>query len=190
MTREFTIRRRTAVGYLGAAAAAAGLRAAESAAAHGATPVPGTVHGLVGAWLSTTAGGIVLSLFGADGSVTIVSATSAVDATLPGRNQGPALGHWEPIGDHSAYFTAIQVLVDDAGAYAGTRTFEGHPVLSGDHQIYMDEAPQHVIVRDAANAILDDQLVPMVAPIVATRVGASPESLEFPELASASTPTP
>ena len=177
------ISRRLAVGQLGAAAALAGLGGADRAAAHVATPVAGgSPHPLVGTWMTMTAAGIVPVTFGVDGSFVAVFTANAIDPALGLRFQGPALGHWQPIGEHSGHFTGIQVLTDEAGVYAGTWTFEGHPLVSEDHQTYIDDAPRHVTIRDAANAITDDQVAPVVPPITGTRVGASPDSLVFPPL--------
>lgn len=173
--------RRSAIGFLGAAAALVSVSRFRKVTAHGGTPVPGSVHPLVGTWLMTPADGMVLTTFGTDGSFISVIATNSLNLTLAVKNQGLALGHWEPIGDHSAHFSAIQVFIDNDGTYVGSRTFEGHPVLIEDHQRFMDESPQHVVIRDAANVVIDDQLVPVVPPIVATRIGASPDSLVFPD---------
>jgi hypothetical protein len=186
-----SVSRRLALGGVGAAAAALGLGHLERAAAQDATPTPWATHPLTGTWLAMTRGGLSPSIFVPDGSVVLEWAVSSVDPAFPDLDvvvTTPGIGTWEPLDERTAHFTVVAVLSDAKGTYLGTRTVEGHPVVSPDGQTFSDPEPEtRVTLRDAANQILADRSG-IVAGVTATRM--SPNSVIFPEGTSgAGTPT-
>ncbi|CAA9541840.1 MAG: hypothetical protein AVDCRST_MAG73-2014 [uncultured Thermomicrobiales bacterium] len=173
-------------GGLGVALVGPGRRAA---AQDGAGDLAG--HPMAGTWLVTTPGGVVPNVYGADGSVVVALPPNYVDPALGLRFQGPALGRWEADGERRGHFTIIQALSDAEGAYTGTFQFEAHPEVSEDGQTFSASTPQRVIVRDAANNVTFDQVLPMDPPIRGTRMGASMESVDLPPATpAAATPAP
>ncbi|MGH2614325.1 MAG: nuclear transport factor 2 family protein [Thermomicrobiales bacterium] len=112
-------------------------------------------HPMVGTWLATTPSGLAISTFAADGSVVM-----GVQPTRAGP-QGVAfvsaeVGTWEPTGERSIHFTALQILSNTHGAFLGTVTIDGHPVVSEDGQSLLDDGSQATVtIRDASNAVVD-----------------------------------
>lgn len=185
-----TISRRMVFSGLGAAAIVIGLGNPQVANSHVGTPVAGESHPLVGTWIGIIPDGTVPMIFGADGSFTAVHTVNTIDLEPGVFPQGPALGHWAVIGDSSAHFTGVQVLVDGDGMFVGTWTFEGHPQVSADRQSYVDDAARRLTFRDATNTIVFDEVLSPSPPIVATRVEASPDSLVFSSSPPIATPLP
>jgi hypothetical protein len=183
--------RRAAIGGVGAAVAAVGLGQVDRAMAQEATPGTVAGHPLAGTWLVNTPGGLSPATFAADGSVTLGVPPSYVDPALGTTFQGPALGTWEPDGGRRGHFTVVQALSDANGTYLGTVLFEGYPEVSADGQSFGGDTPQRVIVRDAANNVTFDQVIPMEPEVTGTRIGATIESVVFPAPTStAGTPAP
>ncbi len=184
-----SISRRTALaglgaGGLGLALAAPGRRA--SAQEGGGDPAR---HPLAGTWLVDTPEGLSPATFAADGSVVLGVPPSYVDPQLGLAFQGPALGTWEPDGERRGHFTVVQALSDANGTYLGTFLFEGYPEVSADGQTFGGDTPQRVVVRDAANNVVMDQVISIEPPVTATRIGATIESVVFPATPDAATPT-
>ena len=104
-TRSFS--RRSAVAGLGASGLGLALatRSGTATAQDGAGDLAG--HPLVGTWLAMTGGGIVPQYHGADGSIVAYFPPNYVDPALGLTFQGPALGHWEPVGARGARLTFI-----------------------------------------------------------------------------------
>jgi len=177
-----TVTRRAALagigaGGLGLAVAAGGHPAA---AQEGAGDLAG--HPLVGTWAVMTPGGVVPQIHGPDGSVVVAYPPNYVDPMLGLTFQGPALGRWEVDGERGGRFAAIQALSDASGAYIGTLLFEAGIEVSADGQTWVgvESTPLRIIVRDAANNVIVDQVVSGGPPVTATRVGATAESVVLP----------
>jgi hypothetical protein len=161
-----------------------------SAVAQEATADALAGHPLVGTWAVMTPGGVVPQIHGPDGSIIAAFPPNYVDPTLGLTFQGPALGRWESTGERSGHFTVIQALSDADGTYLGTFQFEANPVVSADGQTFINSTPQRIILRDAANTVTFDQVVPADPPVTATRVGATMESVVLPVATpAAATPT-
>lgn len=184
--------RRSALGRSAAIGAALGLGShVGRVAAHQATPAALAGHPLVGTWLVNTPGGLSPAIFAADGSVVLGVTPNYVDPQLGLTFQGPLLGTWEPDGERSGHQTVVQALSDANGTYTGTYMFDGYPEVSADGQTFTASKPQRVVVRDAANTIILDQVFPMEPPVTATRIGATIESVVFPAATpTAGTPAP
>ena len=178
--------RRTALGGIGAAAAALGLGHLNRATAQDATPTPLSTHPLAGTWLAMTRGGLSPSIFAPDGSVVLEWAVSYVDPAFPDLDvvfNTPGIGTWEPLDERKAHFTVVAVLSDAKGTYLGTATLQGYPLVGAEGQTFTDNEPEgRITVRDAANAVVSDQ-GDFAAGVTATRMG--PNSVIFPEAAPA-----
>lgn len=191
MTREtpgasLGLNRRAALGGVGAAAAAVGLARVGRATAQEATPGALAGHPLVGAWAVTTPGGVVPQYHGPDGSVVAASPPSYVDPALGLTFQGTALGRWEADGDRIGRFTALNALSDADGAYAGTFLLAAAVEVSADGQTWSGEGLEgRIIIRDAANNVVLDQMLPSDLAVTATRMGATAESVALPVVAPA-----
>ena len=186
-----SLSRRAALGGVGAAAAAVGLSQVDRATAQAASPSAMAGHPLAGTWLVNTPGGLSPATFAADGSVTLGVPPSYADPALGTVFQGPALGTWEPNGERRGHFTVVQALSDVNGTYVGTVLFEGYPEVSADGQSIGGKTPQRVVMRDAANNITFDQVIPMEPEVTGTRIGATIESVVFPAPTSTmGTPAP
>ncbi len=131
--------------------AAGGLHRA--AAAQDAPPDARAGHPIVGTWFSVTPLGPAISVYGADGALTVVFAPT--QAGQQGATyHSAALGSWEPTGERTVRFTMIQVTSDAAGTYLGTVTIDGYPTVAEDGQTVVDASPDaKITVRDAANAV-------------------------------------
>jgi hypothetical protein len=174
-----------------AAAAAVGLGQVDRAMAQGVTPETVAGHPLAGTWLVNTPGGLSPATFAADGSVTLGVPPSYVDPALGTTFQGPALGTWEPDGERRGHFTVVQALSNANGMYLGSVLFEGYPEVSADGQSFGGDTPQRVVVRDAANNVTFDEVIPMEPEVTGTRIGPTIESVVFPKPTStAGTPAP
>ena len=153
-----SLNRRAALGGVGAAAAALGLGHLDRATAQDATPTSLARHPLVGTWLSITPGAAPHT-FAADSSCVVGwSATEQGDPIAGAQGVtylGSGIGVWEPTGERSAHFTAVQVLSDETGALLGTVTLDGHPVVSANGQQFTDDSPETTITyRDTTNAVV------------------------------------
>ncbi len=166
-----------------------GLGHVDHATAQQATPGATASHPLAGTWLVNTPGGLSPATFATDGSVTLGVPPSYVDPALGTAFQGPALGTWEPDGERRGHFTVVQALSDANGTYLGTFLFEGYPEVSADGQSFGGDTPQRVVVRDAANNVTFDEVIPMEPEVTGTRIGATIESVVFPA-PMAGTPAP
>jgi hypothetical protein len=159
-----------------------------AAAQEGAADLAG--HPLVGTWVVMTPGGVVPQTFSPDGSTVGALPPSYVDPTLGLTLQGPVLGVWEASGERSGHFTVIQALSAPDGTYLGTFQFEADPEVSDDGRTWSTSKPQRVIIRDAANTVILDEVFPMDSPIPATRMGATMDSIVLPVATpAAATPT-
>lgn len=148
-------------------------------------------HPLTGSWAAMTPGGVVPQIHGADGSLIAAFPPNYVDPLLGLTFQGPALGRWEADGERSGHFTFIQALSDAKGAYIGTFQLAAEIEVSEDGQTWSgsDNQPR-AIVRDAANNVIFDQMIPVDLPVTATRIGSTGDSIVLPVATpTAATPT-
>jgi len=183
-----TVSRRAALVGLGAGGLGMAL-ATIPADAQESTPAAMAGHPLIGTWAVMVPGAVVPQIFGSDGSVVAAFPPSYVDPVLGLAFHGPALGRWEATGERSGHFTVIQALSDPDGAYVGTFQYEANPEVNADGRTLVNTKPQRVIVRDAANAVVSDEVF-QGPPVTATRVGATMESVDLPPAApTAATPT-
>jgi len=156
-----------------------------------ATPDTLATHPLVGTWAVMTPGGVVPQLHGADGSVVAASPPTYVDPALGLTFQGTALGRWEADGERIGRFTALNALSDAAGAYVGTFLLMAAVEVSADGQTWSSAGLEgRIIIRDAANTVLLDAVLPDDLAVTATRMGATTESVVLPAATPmAGTPT-
>jgi hypothetical protein len=173
-----TLSRRTAVAGLGAGGLAVALAARGTAAQEGTAEMAG--HPLVGSWAVQTLGGVVPQLHGADGSIVAYFPPSYVDATLGLTFQGPALGRWEADGERGGRFTFLQALSDGDGAYVGTFQLSAGIEASEDGGTWAGIDQPRIIVRDAANTVVADEVLPLDPTPTATRIGATADSVVLP----------
>ena len=182
--------RRAALGGGAAAAATVGLGRVERATAQEATPGALANHPLVGTWVVMSTGGLVPQTHHADGSFIAAFPPNYVDPGLGLTFQGPGLGRWESTGARSGRFTFLQALSDDAGTYIGTFQLADELEASEDGQSWSGSNEAHIVVREAADTVTLDQVVPIDPPVTATRMGATIESVVPPVTKSTiSTPT-
>ena len=147
-------------------------------------------HPLVGTWAVMSPGGVNPQTHGPDGSVIAAFPPNYVDPVLGLTFQGSALGRWESTGARGGRIAFIQALSDGDGAYVGTFQFEADLDASEDGQSWTGGAPR-IVVRDAGNAGIFDQVVPVDPPVTATRVGATIDSVVLPVATpAAGTPAP
>jgi hypothetical protein len=165
-----SVSRRTALAGLGAGSLGLAFtaRGRETAAQDTAAMA---AHPIVGVWQVTTPGGPAIAVFSADG-VNI----QAVTATAPGQAGvtyvSTEIGTWEPVSDRGVHFTSCQLFSDANGAFTGTLTIDGYPVVSEDGQTFLDDQSQVVItVRDAAGAILQQMPGAGAPPVTGIRMG-------------------
>jgi len=174
-----TVSRRTALAGLGAGGLGVALAARTAAAQEANADLAG--HLLTGSWAVMTPGGVVPQLHGADGSIVAFYPPNYVDPALGLTFQAPALGRWEADGERSGHFTFLQALSDASGAYTGTAQLAAGIEASADGQTWSGTGTgPRVIVRDAANNVVFDEVIPLDPPVTATRIGATAESVILP----------
>ena len=126
-------------------------------------------HPAVGAWMASTPGGPSLVVFSSDGTVVmanLVSATGPMGSVFVSTE----IGTWEATDDQGIHFTAVQLLSDASGTFAGSLTFDGYPVISADGRTLLDDNTKgSVTIRDATNAIVN--VLTGGPPITGTRMG-------------------
>lgn len=146
-------------------------------------------HPLLGAWAVLTPDAVIPQIHGADGSFIAAFPANYVDPMLGLTFQGSGLGRWEPTGARSGRFTLLQPLSDADGSSLGTWQLAGEFEASEDGQTWVSTATSHIIVRDATNAIVFDEVAPNDPPVRATRIGATIESVALPVATPEGTPT-
>lgn len=150
-------------------------------------------HPLVGAWLVVFPGQAAFpAVFHPDGTVLTAVPPSYVDPALGLTLQSPTIGVWTPVGDRGCRMVSVQALSDEAGNFIGTWANEVHPEVSADGQTFTDTTPQRIVVRDATNAIVSDQVAPVPpGSVLGIRIGIDLGALMVPVAEpTASTPTP
>ena len=181
MTTQRTARpvsRRTTLAGLGAGGLGMALAARGTSAQDAATDLAG--HPLTGSWAVMSPGGVNPQLHGADGSIIAFFTPHYVDPALGLTFQGPALGRWEADGERSGHFTFIQALSDANGAYVGTFQLSARIEASEDGETWSGNDAPRIIMRDAANTIIFDDVVPVDPPVTATRIGSTADSIVLP----------
>ena len=178
-TQRSTVSRRTALASLGVGGLALATSSASIGASGQATPESRAQHPLTGLWLAMANPPIpddpqfaAPSYFGVDGSVVLMFPISQLGPRGVQFNSSP-LGVWEPYDEHTGHFTAVQMLTDADGAYLGTVTIDGYPVVSDDGQSFIDEGSLAVItIRDVAGAIIETaNTLAGQRPVTAIRMG-------------------
>ena len=184
-----SLSRRTALAGLGATGL--GLALGSSATAQEASLSDLAGHPLTGTWAALTPGGVVPQIHGADGSLIAAFPPNYVDPALGLTFQGPALGRWEADGERTGHFTFIQALSDANGTYVGTAQLAAELEVGADGQTWSGTTSAHIIVRDAANNVVFDQMILVDPPVTATRIGSTGDSIVLPVATpSAATPAP
>jgi hypothetical protein len=186
-----TVSRRTAFTGLGVTGLGVALAATTRlASAQEATPDAMAGHPMVGTWAVMSPDGVVPQIHGPDGSVVVAFPPIYVDPTLGLTFRSPALGRWEADGERSGHFAVIEARSDPSGAFIGTLLFEGGIEVNADGQTWVGggRTPLRIIVRDAANNVISDQVLAGAGgpPVSAVRIGATVESVVLP----VATPTP
>ena len=173
-----TTTRRAALVGVGAGGLGMALAARGTSAQDAATDLAG--HPLTGSWAVMSPGGVVPQLHGADGSIIAFFPPNYVDPALGLTFQGPALGRWEADGERSGHFTFIQALSDANGAYVGTFQLSAEIEASEDGQTWSGDDPPRIIMRDAANTVIFDEVVSVEPPVTGVRIGATADSVVLP----------
>jgi len=169
--------RRTALGGVGAAAAALSLGQLDRAAAQEATPEAMATHPILGAWMVATPAGPSMAVFFADG-INIQGLPASQTAPFGVSFVSPQVGTWEPTGPRSVHFTGVQFHSDANGALVGTITIDGYPTVSEDGQTLLDDNPESgPTIRDATGNVID--VLRGGPPVTAVRMGVG--SPGFPE---------
>lgn len=134
-------------------------------------------HPNVGVWMVASPIGPAIAVYSADGSV--ITALTPTQAGPQGVSYPSAqLGTWESTGANATHLTAVQLLSDADGAYAGSVTVDSYQTVSDDGQSFASGEGASITVRDAANAI-----VMVIEPEVgaATGLRMSPGNPGFPD---------
>jgi hypothetical protein len=176
-----SVSRRTALAGLGAGGLGVALAAtARPASAQDATAGAMANHPIVGVWMVAAPTGPALAVFLADG--TNIQGVPTAQAGPQGVTfTGAQVGTWEPIGERGIHFTGVQLLTDATGAFVGSVTIDGHPVVSEDGLTIVDEAPETTItIRDAAHNVVQ-VVTPYPGGVPATGVRMSVGAPGFPE---------
>ena len=172
--------RRTALAGLSAGGLGLAVTATTRAAGAQDAGTDVAAHPLAGTWAALTPGGMVPQIHGADGSVIAAFTPNYIDPALGLIFQGPGLGRWEADGERAGNFTFIQGLSDANGTYVGTFQLADRLEVSEDGQMWSGSPTSHIVMRDAANNVLSDEVIPFDSPVTAIRIGATIESLVLP----------
>jgi hypothetical protein len=141
---------------------------------------------LVGAWMVQTPGGPAMAVFSADG--TVVQGIPTTQAGPGGLTYVSAeVGTWEPTGDRTNHFTAVQLLSDASGVFTGTVTIDAYQVVSEDGLTFTSTEGTNVTIRDAANNILQ-VIAGNDPPAVGTRMSVGSPGLSEPSAAASAAP--
>ena len=187
-----TVSRRTTLAGLGAGGLGLALAATARPASAQDAATDLSTHPLTGTWLvignqsTPTAQVAMPSHFLADGTVLVLASPSQAGA------QGVVfqtafVGTWEAAGERRGHFTAVQTLSDATGAFLGSVTLEGSPVVSEDGQTFLDDqSTVMVTIRDPLGNVTQELPGAGTPPTTATRMG--PEDSGFPA-STAATPT-
>jgi hypothetical protein len=178
-----SLSRRTAVTGLGLGAATTLASIGSPALARAQESNDLANHPLLGTWAVMTDDGIVPQTHYADGSFIAAFAPNFVDAGTGNLTfQGPGLGRWESTGERAGRFTFLQALTTPEGKYAGTFQLTGDIEAKEDGESWSSTAGPHIVIRDAANTVVFDEVVPLDTPVIATRIRATPDAFVLPDI--------
>lgn len=184
-----SVSRRTALAGLGVGGLGIALTATtRQASAQEATPDAIAGHPIVGVWNVITPGGPSLGVFLPDGTN-----IQGIPATQTGPNGvefvSAQVGRWEPIDARGVHFTSTQLHSDATGAFIGSVTIDGYPVVSEYGRTLRDDQSRSVVtIRDAAGAVLRQVPGTGSPPVTGIRMGVGAPG--FPEgTPAAATPT-
>jgi hypothetical protein len=181
-----SVSRRTALAGISATGLGLALAATtHHASAQDATPNAMAGHLVVGTWLVLTSppGPLTVS-FHADGTCTfgipiVQPAAQGVSFT------STALGMWEPTGERTMHFTAVQWITDAAGNVTGSASSAVDQTVSEDGQTFVGHQATAVItIRDAAYNVVQTIANAPIPDAQGIRIGYARPG--FPE----ATPTP
>ena len=134
-----SVSRRTALAGLGAGGLGLALAATARPAAAQDPASAREPHPQVGVWMVESPTGRAIAVYSDDGSV--VTAVPASQARPQGVTfSSTQIGTWEPTGERGAHLTAVQLLSDGAGAYAGSVTVDAYQEVSQDGQTWRSGA--------------------------------------------------
>lgn len=159
--RHASFNRRTAVAGLGAGGLGVALGARSGRAAQAMSTAD---HPLMGVWLAMANPPRrdqdpqypAPSIFAADGTVVLSFVPAQINMQGELQFTGSPLGVWEPYDEQTGHFTAVQVLADKTGAYAGTLTIDGHPKVSEDGMSFTDDGSLvTVTIRDPTGKVVN-----------------------------------
>ena len=177
------LNRRAALGATGATAALCLGSRLSGASAQEAAGEAMASHPIVGVWLfmnATVPPSPSTAIFAADGSVVVESAVNYQHTARGVVYASDLIGTWEPVSERGIHLTGLSIESDANGAYTGTTTLDGYPVVSADGQTWTDDGTQaQLTIRDAANAVVavlgggGDQ-PPITPPVRATRMRPGP----------------
>lgn len=191
-----TVTRRSAIAGLGAAGLGVAIVSSMRSTAAQSAVADYSNHPLTGMWLAMANPGLpespqfpAPSYFGPDG--TVVLAFPVADVGQQGLVfQSSPVGVWVPYDDQTGHFTAVQTLSAPDGAFVGSVTIDGHPLVSDDGMTFIDDGSLvTVTIRDATGAVV--VVVPPGTPsppVTATRMAVGAPG--FPGTPADATPTP
>jgi hypothetical protein len=183
-----SVSRRTALAGFGAGGLGVALAAARPAAAQEAPSDAHASHPIVGAWMVLN-NPPNIGVLHADGTVVNYGVSNAVGPDGAVGFSSPGAGTWEVLDDRAVHVTFVWFTTDATGAFTGTVTFEGYPVLDEGGQTWVDDGSKvKLTFRDPANNVTmiigGDGSLPGTT---ANRMGPGVSGL--PEGTSAATPT-
>ena len=109
-----------------------------------------TDHPLTGVWLSMADDGVSVYQFVADGTVTLTLPTCWANKDGDAAFSSSGIGTWQKTGAQTGYFNVVHVLSTAAGAFAGTLSVHGFPVVAEDGSaISIDGSEIRIYARDA-----------------------------------------
>ncbi len=177
-----SVSRRIALAGLGAG----GLALATGGAASAKQPAGLADHPLTGVWLAMANPASpedpqfpAPSYYGADGTVLL---------SFPVGQVGPngaqlssiLMGTWEAFDEQTGHFTAVQLLSEMDGTFAGSVTIDGFPRVSEDGASFIDDGSMaFVTIRDPAGNVV--QTAPAVGSNPVTAIRMAPGAAGIPE---------
>jgi hypothetical protein len=148
------ISRRTAIAGISATGLGLALAATtHHASAQNATPTIMASHPILGVWMVQNNPPNIGIIF-ADGTLINVGVSSAVGPDGALGFASPGAGTWEVLDDRAIHVTFVEFHTDATGAFTGTLTFEGYPVLDEGGQTWTDDGSKvKLTFRDAAHNV-------------------------------------
>ena len=111
-------------------------------------------HPLTGTWLSMADDGVSVYQFVADGTVNITCPTCRANQDGEAEFSTSGIGTWQQTGARSGYFNVVHVLSTAAGAFAGSRSVHGFPVVAEDGSaLAIDGSGIRIYVQNEQNIL-------------------------------------